>query len=71
MREDITDDTGAHADVRAAADQACGWNGSLTLYVPDDRPGDPCPPSVLARLKVLREAAERRAAEQRKRGQCL
>lgn len=56
---------------RVVADRACGWNGSLTPWRAEQHDSTPCPPDVRQRLKRLRDAAELRAAEQRKRGLCI
>jgi len=64
----MLEDLEAIEAARIVADRACGWNGSLTPYVHEQREGVPCPPMLLQRLRTMRDAAAQRAVEQRRRG---
>jgi len=64
----MLEDLEAIEAARIVADRACGWNGSLSLYVHEPRHGVPCPPMLLQRLRAQRDAAAQRAVEQKRRG---
>ncbi|MFY7941057.1 MAG: hypothetical protein ACOVOX_09130 [Burkholderiaceae bacterium] len=61
-REDAPEDLDSHAEWRAQANNASGWNGSLKPYVHDTTPGTPCPRHLMLKLLALREAAAQREA---------
>jgi hypothetical protein len=65
-REDAPEDLDAHAEWRAQANNASGWNGSLKPYVHETTRGTRCPRHLMLKLLALRdEAAKREAARVR------
>lgn len=46
----------------------CGWNGSLSMYVHEERQADPCPEAVRVRLLAVRAMCEAKVQHQRARG---
>lgn len=68
--------SGRHFDTEdgpelATGDVCCGWNGSGTLYVPEQHQGTPLPAPIRATLQRLRDEAAQRAEVQRRLGLTL